>query len=90
MKLKEYLRIKGLSGLAFAKKHSLSQPTISRIINNKVVPSPEIALKIEQATNGEVTRLELLYPSLNNEPKEPDKQTASYPDSENIHRANPK
>lgn len=62
MKLQKYLKREKLNGLAFAEKHNLSQSTISRILNNKVTPSPEVALKIEKATNGEVNKLELLYP----------------------------
>lgn len=63
MKLQKYLDQKKLSGLAFAEKHNLSQSTISRILNNKVIPSPGVALEIEQATKGVVTRMELLYPN---------------------------
>ncbi len=62
MKLEEYLTQEKLNGLTFAEKHNLSQSTISRILNNKVQPSPDVALKIEQATQGAVTRMELLYP----------------------------
>jgi len=66
MKLKEYLKREKLSALVFAKTHNLTQPTISRIINKKHIPRPETAAKIEKATKGQVTRLELLYPDLEN------------------------
>ena len=35
---------------------------ISQIIGGSRRPSPDLALKIEQATDGQVTRIELLYP----------------------------
>ena len=61
MDLKDFLGIRKLSGLAFAKKHSLSQSTISRAINGKAISAMNAA-KIEKATDGQVTRIELLYP----------------------------
>ena len=61
--LREYLNKTGESDNAFAIRSKITQSTIWRILNNKVKPSPSVALKIEQATNGEVSRLELLYPS---------------------------
>ena len=45
------------------KDEKLNQPTVWRIINGKVVPRPETASLIEQATGGQVSRLELLYPT---------------------------
>lgn len=45
------------------KDEKLNQPTVWRILNGKVVPRPETASLIEQATGGEVTRMELLYPN---------------------------
>ena len=61
MHLKDFLRVQDLSGLAFAKKHSLSQATVSRAVNGKAI-SGSNALKIEKATEGFVTLRELLYP----------------------------
>ena len=48
--------------VSFAKKAGLNQPTLWRIRNLKVVPRAATALEIEQATNGEVTAMELLLP----------------------------
>ena len=62
MKLENYLKYKNLTITAFAAISEVSQPFLSLIIKNKRRPSPEMALKIEKATSGEVTVLELLFP----------------------------
>jgi DNA-binding transcriptional regulator YdaS (Cro superfamily) len=61
MYLKNFLETQNLSGLAFAKKHNLSQSTISRAVNGKAV-SASNAFKIEKATSGLVSLTELLCP----------------------------
>lgn len=62
MKLKEYL--KGKDRAEFAKDVETTENYINLLACNSRRPSPELALKIEQATGGAVTRLELLYPEL--------------------------
>jgi len=62
MDLLKYLDSKNENATQFAKRANIPQPTLWRIVKGKVRPNPVNALKIEQATNGEVTRLELLYP----------------------------
>ena len=62
MKLKNYLKYKNLTISRFAFEAKLKQPHLSLIINGSRRPSPELALKIEEATKGEVTVLELLFP----------------------------
>jgi DNA-binding transcriptional regulator YdaS (Cro superfamily) len=62
MRLKDYLKKKKIGVTAFASKAGLKQPHLSLIANGKRRPSPDIALKIEQATGGIVTIRELLYP----------------------------
>ena len=59
--LKQYLIKHNLSENAFANTHNIPQATIWRVANDKVTPDPATAKKIEQATQGKVTRLELLY-----------------------------
>ena len=59
--LKKYLIKHNLSENSFANTHNIPHPTIWRIANDKVTPDPGTAKKIEQATQGEVTRLEILY-----------------------------
>jgi len=61
MELKRYIKTVGLKPTPWAIKKGLSPSVISRFLNGKGL-SLDNALKIEQATNGEVTRLELLYP----------------------------
>ena len=58
---KKYLIKNRLSENAFAKIHNIPQPTVHRVANDKVHPDPETAKKIEEATQGEVTCLEILY-----------------------------
>ena len=64
MKLSEYLDRQQINIAQFARMAKIPQPTLWRIARGKVSPRPLNALRIEQATNGEVTRDELLYPEL--------------------------
>ena len=61
MNLKNHLKHNRLSATEFARNCGLSLSLISKISNGKR-PSPESAAIIERATDGAVTRLELLYP----------------------------
>ena len=60
--LKKYLQDKKESEYAFAKRAEIPQPTVWRIASGQNTPTPLIAEKIEKATNGKVTRMQLLYP----------------------------
>ena len=60
--LTKYLKDNDESQQCFAERVGIHQSTVSRILNNTFRPSPELALKIEQATGGQVTRMEILYP----------------------------
>jgi DNA-binding transcriptional regulator YdaS (Cro superfamily) len=62
MELKNYLKKNGIKTIELAKVIGCQQSHVSLIANGKRKPSPELALAIEQATNGQVTRMELLYP----------------------------
>ncbi len=64
MQLKEYIKSKGIKISRLANQADCCQPMISMIINGIRRPSPNLALKIEQATGGAVTRDELLFPEL--------------------------
>ena len=61
-KLAIYLKNRNETVNAFAVRTGLCQPTLWRIINNKHIPRPSTAKKIELATNCFVSRLDLLYP----------------------------
>jgi len=65
MNLDSYLKRKGMSTKAFADKHGFSYATVWRIRNRKVIPRPEMAMKISIATGGEVSVVELLFPNEN-------------------------
>ncbi len=60
MKLKTYIKQHGIKGIDFAKQINCSQPAVSLYIAERRTPRPQIALRIVEATNGEVT-LEDLY-----------------------------
>lgn len=60
--LAKYLKKRNESVSQFANRSGIPQPTVWRIFNEKFTPSPETALKINQATNGDITCMELLYP----------------------------
>lgn len=61
MNLKKYLKNKDRA--AFAAKIGTTKNYVN-ILACGSRPSPELALKIEKASNGEVTRDELLFPEL--------------------------
>lgn len=62
MKLKEYLKNNETTMAKFASAVGVTQPCISLISNGRRRPEPELARKIEKATNGAVTFRELLLP----------------------------
>lgn len=62
MKLIDYLKQQNISYSDFAKQINVTASYITYILQNKRRPSPEIALKIEQVTEGRVSRIEVLYP----------------------------
>lgn len=64
MKLKEYLKKHKLKPTLWAKDYGISPSIISRFLNNKTTLSKENALKIEDATHGDVSILESLYPDI--------------------------
>lgn len=49
--------------VALAKSLGITQPGVSWLINKAKRPSAEIAIKIERATNGEITK-EMLRPDV--------------------------
>jgi transcriptional regulator with XRE-family HTH domain len=55
MKLSDYLATGILSRTELGERVGVSQAAISRYVNGERIPRPEIALKIEQATEGKVT-----------------------------------
>lgn len=65
MNLKEYLFRKDISQVEFAEKLGVTRETVSRIVKQRNNPSPKLAKKIEELTNGEVTAMELLFPDQN-------------------------
>ena len=60
MKLKDY--IKGRDREEFAKKIGTTKNYLNLLICQSRRPSPELALKIERASNNMVTRMDMLYP----------------------------
>jgi DNA-binding XRE family transcriptional regulator len=60
MKLKNYLFINEITITAFAKTVGVHKTYMSQISSGKIVPSMKIARKIEDATDGNVTMLEIL------------------------------
>lgn len=62
MTLKEYLKLRQISVNEFAKDVGIDYTYVSRLKNGERRPSPDVALRIEKATQGMVTRMDLLYP----------------------------
>jgi len=63
MTLSEYLKNKNIP--EFAKTLNISRQHLYALSKNKRKPSPKLALKIEQITNGEVEKTTLLYSDFN-------------------------
>ncbi len=53
--LREWLRDSGLSALEFSRRLDVSQPTLSRWMLGKALPTVDHALKVEAATGGAVS-----------------------------------
>ena len=51
-----------------ARRLAVSQEHLSYVANRHRRPSPDLALKIQEATGGDVTVLELLYPEQTADP----------------------
>jgi len=64
MNLKTYCQHNNLTFKSLAEKLDLSPAFITQMINGSRRPSPKVALRIEKALNGEVDKLELLYPDI--------------------------
>ncbi|MEC7839051.1 MAG: helix-turn-helix transcriptional regulator [Chlamydiota bacterium] len=62
MKLDEYLFRKKLSRIAFAEKIGISRGHLQHILNGSRRPSIPLAKKIEEATDGKVSKEEVLFP----------------------------
>jgi len=61
--LQKYLELKNETASIFAKRCGVSQPTIWRFLNNETNSlKAKTALKIQEATGGAVSVIELLYP----------------------------
>ena len=62
MKLNEYLKKYKIKTIDFARQIECQQSYVSLLTKGKRRPSPELALRIQEATEGKVTILELLFP----------------------------
>ena len=60
MNLDAYLKEKNLSLGAFAKQADLSKATVFRMLHRVVIPSRSTMERIEAATDGAVTRFDLI------------------------------
>lgn len=65
MTLAEYIEQHNLTVSEFARRAKLSQPYVWQIVNGeRPAVGKKAAEKIEAATNGAVTRLQMLYPEV--------------------------
>jgi hypothetical protein len=62
MKLKDYIKSKNVTLKQFCQENDFNYDSFRVMLTGSYTPSPDMALKIEQATNGQVNRLDLLYP----------------------------
>ncbi len=61
MDLRAYMKLAKIRQLDLARVLGCAQSTISQIISGKRRPSPELALRIEEATGGAVRAAELVF-----------------------------
>ena len=61
MDLKTYFQTTKMRQKQLAEETGCRQATISQIKTGKRRPSPDLALRIQQATGGQVTVMELLF-----------------------------
>lgn len=55
MRLKDWLKINGITGKEFAKKLSVDEQTVSRYCVGKRIPDPDVMRRIAEHTSGAVT-----------------------------------
>jgi hypothetical protein len=63
MRLNDYFKHIDVAPTAWAKNNNLKPVTVWRITKGTNIPSPDTALRIQEATGGAVTVMELLYPT---------------------------
>lgn len=62
MNLTQFQKQTGESDATLAVKWNIPQPTLWRIRTGRVVPRADTAARIETASGGQVTAMELLFP----------------------------
>ena len=62
MTLKEYLARKGISQREFAKRLGITQPYLSQVLRHTKRFSAELALKVVEITQNDITRDEAMFP----------------------------
>lgn len=67
MELREWLFRKRMTVTELAKELGVSRPYLNSIVLGVKRPGPQLAKKIEEATNGSVKVLELLFPETKKE-----------------------
>jgi transcriptional regulator with XRE-family HTH domain len=78
MHFKTWLQLKGIHQKDMAATMGIKPSSLSMILSGKTKPSLEIASLMEQITNGEITRLDLLYPGeAGSELKQPNKKNGT-------------
>ncbi len=62
MTLLKFVQSQKISLKEFCERHDFNYGTIRNVSAGLMRPSPDLALRIEEATHGKINRLELLYP----------------------------
>lgn len=62
MDLRTWLKMKGIMQKDFAQAMGIKPSSLSLILQGKIRPRLPVALRIEEYTQGEVSRIDLLYP----------------------------
>lgn len=75
MNLFEWKKLNGFSAFDIAKLIDVDKSLLSHLKAGRRRPSPSLALRIERATNGAVTRDELIFPELYQNPPHQENKT---------------
>jgi len=67
MNLKSWQRKNKITNTQLARLVGIDQSSICHYHAGRRRPSPEVALRIEEVTEGEVSLREILFPNLNND-----------------------
>jgi len=77
MKISDYIKQEGISQAEFARRIGVDRSTVTLWIQGLRRPASDMALHIEQVTDGSIHHDELLYPKIGNGQRDNNKKMIS-------------